>query len=86
MEVSDAKRLKALEEASAKFKKLLAESMLDVMTPTELKDLLRAAVSRLLSGGVRCSQAGPPEPGAGPEIANDPAGGAEPALVVRLRL
>ena len=37
MEVSDAKRLKTLEEENAKLKKLLAESMLDVST---LKDLL----------------------------------------------
>ena len=37
MEVSDAKRLKALEEENTKLKKLLAESMLDVST---LKDLL----------------------------------------------
>ena len=37
MEVSDAKRLKALEDENAKLKKLLAESMLDVST---LKDLL----------------------------------------------
>ena len=37
MEVSDAKRLKSLEEETAKLKKLLAESMLDVST---LKDLL----------------------------------------------
>ncbi len=37
MEVSDAKRLKTLEEENTKLKKLLAESMLDVST---LKDLL----------------------------------------------
>ncbi len=37
MEVSEAKRLKALEDENAKLKKLLAESMLDVST---LKDLL----------------------------------------------
>ena len=37
MEVSDAKRLKTLEEENIKLKKLLAESMLDVST---LKDLL----------------------------------------------
>ena len=37
MEVSDAKRLKSLEEENAKLKKLLAESILDVST---LKDLL----------------------------------------------
>ena len=37
IEVSDARRLKALEEENGKLKKLLAESMLDVST---LKDLL----------------------------------------------
>ncbi len=37
MEVSEAKRLKALEDENARLKKLLAESMLDVST---LKDLL----------------------------------------------
>jgi putative transposase len=37
MEVSDAKRLKALEEENRKLKKLLAESVLDVAT---LKDAL----------------------------------------------
>ena len=37
MEVSDARRLKALEEENAKLKRLLAASMLDVST---LKDLL----------------------------------------------
>lgn len=35
MEVSEAKRLKALEEENAKLKKLLAESMLDVSTLRE---------------------------------------------------
>ena len=35
--VSDAKRLKALEEENAKLKKLLAESMLDVSTLREMK-------------------------------------------------
>jgi putative transposase len=38
MEVSDAKRLKALEEENRKLKKLLAESMLDVAT---LREALR---------------------------------------------
>ncbi len=38
MEVSDAKRLKALEEENAKLKKLLAEQMMDVAT---LKEMLR---------------------------------------------
>ena len=32
MEVSDAKRLRGLEEENARLKKLLAESMLDVST------------------------------------------------------
>ena len=36
MDVSDAKRLKALLEENAKLKKLLAESMLDVATLREL--------------------------------------------------
>ena len=36
MDVSDAKRLKALEVENAKLKKLLAESMLDVSTLKEM--------------------------------------------------
>jgi putative transposase len=36
MEVSEAKRLKALEEENAKLKKLLAEQMLDVAALREL--------------------------------------------------
>lgn len=36
MEVSDAKRLKALEDENAKLKKLLAESMMDVSTLREM--------------------------------------------------
>ncbi|MBB3175070.1 putative transposase [Endobacter medicaginis] len=36
LEVSEAKRLKALEEENSKLKKLLAESMLDVSTLKEL--------------------------------------------------
>ena len=36
MEVSDARRLKALEDENAKLKKLLAESMLDVSTLREM--------------------------------------------------
>ena len=36
MEVSDAKRLKGLEEENAKLKKLLAESMLDASTLREM--------------------------------------------------
>lgn len=36
MEVSEARRLKALEEENAKLKKLLAESMMDVSTLREM--------------------------------------------------
>jgi putative transposase len=36
MDVSDAKRLRALQDENAKLKKLLAESMLDVATLREL--------------------------------------------------
>ena len=36
MEVSEAKRLKALEEENAKLKKLLAEQMMDVATLREI--------------------------------------------------
>lgn len=36
MDVSDAKRLKALEEENAKLKKLLAEQMMDVSTLREM--------------------------------------------------
>jgi putative transposase len=36
MEVSDARRLKALEDENAKLKKLLAESLLDASTLREL--------------------------------------------------
>ena len=36
MEVSDAKKLKALEVENAKLKKLLAEQMMDVSTLTEM--------------------------------------------------
>ena len=36
MEVSDARKLKGLEEENAKFKKLLAEQMLDVATLKEM--------------------------------------------------
>jgi len=36
MDVSEAKRLKALEDENKKLKKLLAESMLDVATLKEL--------------------------------------------------
>jgi len=36
MEVSEAKRLKALEEENARLKKLLADQMLDAAAPREL--------------------------------------------------
>ena len=36
MEVSDARKLKSLEEENARLKKLLAESMLDVSTLREM--------------------------------------------------
>jgi putative transposase len=36
MEMSDARKLKSLEEENAKLKKLLAESMLDVSTLREM--------------------------------------------------
>ena len=36
MEVSDARKLKALEEENGKLKKLLAESMMDVSTLREM--------------------------------------------------
>ncbi|GLQ36894.1 hypothetical protein GCM10007908_05140 [Rhizobium albus] len=36
MEVSEAKRLKALEEANVRLKKLLAEPMIDVSTLREM--------------------------------------------------
>jgi putative transposase len=36
MDVSDAKRLKALEEENAKLKKLLAEQMMDASTLREM--------------------------------------------------
>ena len=53
MEVSDAKRLRGLEEENAKPKKLLAESMLDVSTLREMlakpADARLAAVSRDLA-------------------------------------
>jgi putative transposase len=37
MDMSDAKRLRALEDENAKLKKLLAESMLDASAPRELR-------------------------------------------------
>jgi len=45
MEVSDARRLKAIEEENAKLKKLLAESMMDISTLREIlgKNFLRTA-------------------------------------------
>ena len=36
MEVSDARKLKGLEDENARLKKLLAESMLDISTPKEM--------------------------------------------------
>ena len=47
MEVSDARKLKGLEEENAKLKKLLAEQMLDVAT---LKEMLAKNVRRLTRG------------------------------------
>src|SRR6478672_10672872 len=38
LEVSDAKRLKALEDENAKLKKLLAEAMLDMVTPAARRE------------------------------------------------
>jgi len=46
MEVSEAKRLKALEAENAKLKKMLAEHMLDVAT---LKEMLGTPRQRLAS-------------------------------------
>ena len=48
MEVSDAKRLKALEEENTKLKKLLAESMMDVST---IREMLGKNFSRPARGG-----------------------------------
>ena len=53
MEVSEAKRLKALEDENAKLKRLLAESMLDVSTPKDL--LAKTADARLAA---RCRDLG----------------------------
>src|SRR6478672_3201463 len=47
MEVSEARRLKALEEENARLKKLLAESMMDVATLREM--LKRRTASRRAS-------------------------------------
>ena len=47
MEVSDARKLKGLDEENAKLKKPLAESMLDVST---LKDMLAKNFRRLARG------------------------------------
>jgi putative transposase len=49
MEVSEAKRLKALEEENAKLKKLLAEQMMDVAT---LREMLGKNFCRLVQGGM----------------------------------
>lgn len=53
MEVSDAKRLRVLEDENARLKKLLAESMLDVST---LKDLLAKTPDARLAA--RCRDLG----------------------------
>ena len=50
MDVSDAKRLKALEEENSKLKRLLAEAMLD---QTALKDLLSRKWGRPSEGAKR---------------------------------
>lgn len=49
MEVSDAQKLKALEDESRRLKKLLAESMLDV---SALKDLLAVSFNRPAVHGI----------------------------------
>ncbi len=49
MEVSDAKRLRGLEEENTKLKRLLAESMLDVST---LREMLAKSWWRLACGGL----------------------------------
>ena len=46
MEVSEAKRLKALEEENAKLKKLLAEQMLDVAALRELLGKIGRALAK----------------------------------------
>jgi len=48
LEVSDARKLKSLEEENARLKKLLAESMLDVST---LWEMLAKDYGRLARGG-----------------------------------
>ena len=66
MEVSDAKKLRALEAENAKLKKLLAEQMMDVSTLKEMlgKNLVRGGVpSTVARQGIRlsriCRQVGP---------------------------
>ena len=49
MEVSDAKRLKALEAKNAKLKKLLAEQMMDVATLKEM--LTKTSEARFAAQG-----------------------------------
>jgi putative transposase len=49
MEVSDARRLNALEEENAQLKKLLAESMMDVST---LREMLGKNFRRPARGGM----------------------------------
>ena len=46
MDVSDAKRLKALEEENAKLKKLLAEEMMDNATLKDVKKVVTPAARR----------------------------------------
>ncbi len=56
MEVSDAKRLRALEEENGRLKKLLAEMMMDVAT---LREILEKNAFAQLETESRHSQAGP---------------------------
>jgi len=56
MEVSDAKRLRALEAENERIKKLLAEMMMDVAT---LREILGKTVFAQLETESRHSQAGP---------------------------
>jgi putative transposase len=56
MEVSDAKRLRALEEENGRLKKLLAEMMMDVAA---LREMLEKNVFAQLETENRHSQAGP---------------------------
>ncbi len=51
MDLSDAKRLKQLEDENTKLKRLVAEVMLDNVV---LKDLLGKPSRHQLSGGMQC--------------------------------